>query len=137
MLIEELAKLPPPPPNAYLPTNPDVRVHGIIPEKGVSLQSAAKAPIMVGFECHPRETDSVKEFVVPADSILPGDVIIEENVKFGKEENDSGSEEDPNKKSNEETRVRNCSCCSLLVSQSGTKSLEWRICAIVYLQRRR
>lgn len=57
LLIQELRKLPKPPPEVYLPTNPDTIVHGIVPEKATSLQSAAKAPILVTFECHPRDEE--------------------------------------------------------------------------------
>jgi phosphatidylinositol 4-kinase len=52
-----LKKLPPPGPNIYLPTNPDTKVHSIIPEKSTALQSAAKAPILVAFECHTRDAE--------------------------------------------------------------------------------
>lgn len=42
LLIEELNKLPTPPANAYIPTNPDVKVHGIIADRASPMQSAAK-----------------------------------------------------------------------------------------------
>jgi phosphatidylinositol 4-kinase len=40
-----------------LPTNPDTKVHGIDPDSSTPLQSAAKVPIMVSFQCHTRDDE--------------------------------------------------------------------------------
>eukprot|EP01117_Protostelium_nocturnum_P007910 TRINITY_DN2825_c0_g1_i1.p1 TRINITY_DN2825_c0_g1~~TRINITY_DN2825_c0_g1_i1.p1 ORF type:complete len:1936 (+),score=831.43 TRINITY_DN2825_c0_g1_i1:212-6019(+) len=58
LLVSELKKLPAPSLDIYLPTNPDTKVHGIFPEKASALQSAAKAPILVAFDCHTRESET-------------------------------------------------------------------------------
>eukprot|EP01116_Phalansterium_solitarium_P022214 TRINITY_DN7253_c0_g1_i2.p1 TRINITY_DN7253_c0_g1~~TRINITY_DN7253_c0_g1_i2.p1 ORF type:complete len:2046 (+),score=784.72 TRINITY_DN7253_c0_g1_i2:171-6308(+) len=57
LLRQELAKITLESTNLYLPSNPDVKVHGIIPESSTTLQSAAKQPILVWFHCHSRESE--------------------------------------------------------------------------------
>ncbi|PRP86765.1 phosphatidylinositol 4 kinase, putative-like [Planoprotostelium fungivorum] len=61
ILVKELRQLVLPSTELYLPTNPSTKVHGIIPERGVALQSAQKAPIMVAFQCHHREDERRNE----------------------------------------------------------------------------
>jgi len=66
ILVSELKKLVLPSKELYLPTNPNTKVHGIVPERAVALQSAQKAPIMVAFQCHHRDDE-----VFPADGGEP------------------------------------------------------------------
>ena len=60
-MVTELNSLNIPNEHIYLPTNPDISVHGIDANDSKVLQSAAKAPIAVTFKCHRRD----HEFAVP------------------------------------------------------------------------
>ena len=45
----------------YLPTNPNTKVHGVVPEQSFVLQSSKKAPILVTFKCHSRQDETEDE----------------------------------------------------------------------------
>ncbi len=47
---------------AYLPTNPNFSITGIIPDTGKPLQSSAKCPFMLSFACN-EETDIESNFM--------------------------------------------------------------------------
>lgn len=44
----------------YLPTNPNTKIHGVVPHKSFVLQSSKKAPILVTWKCHERQDEIVE-----------------------------------------------------------------------------